>query len=30
MLEHLQTPEEYTDGRTYIRSIGDHIGVRFA
>ena len=30
MLEHLQTPQEYTEGRDYIRSVGDRIGVRFA
>lgn len=30
MLEHLKTPEEYTEGRTYIRSVGDKAGVRFA
>jgi sugar phosphate isomerase/epimerase len=30
MLEHLQTPEEYTAGRDYIRSVGDRIGVKFA
>ena len=30
MLEHLQTADEYTEGRTYIRSIGDRIGVTFA
>jgi sugar phosphate isomerase/epimerase len=30
MLEHLQTPEEYTEGRDYIRSVGNHIGVSFA
>lgn len=30
MLEHLQTPEEYTEGRDYIRSVGERIGVRFA
>jgi hypothetical protein len=30
MLEHLQTPEEYTAGRDYIRSVGDRMGVRFA
>lgn len=30
MLEHLQTPEEYTEGRTHIRSVGDRIGVTFA
>jgi sugar phosphate isomerase/epimerase len=30
MLEHLQTPEEYTAGRQYIRAVGDRIGVRFA
>ena len=30
MLEHLQTAEEYTSGREYIRSVGEKIGVRFA
>jgi sugar phosphate isomerase/epimerase len=30
MLEHLQTPEEYTEGREYIRTVGNRIGVRFA
>jgi sugar phosphate isomerase/epimerase len=30
MLEHLQTPEEYAEGRTYIRAVGDRIGVTFA
>ncbi len=30
MLEHLQTPEEYTAGRQYIRAVGDRIGVPFA
>jgi sugar phosphate isomerase/epimerase len=30
MLEHLQTPEEYTEGRDYIRSVADRIGVRLA
>lgn len=30
MLEHLKTPEEYTEGRTYIRAVGDRAGVRFA
>jgi L-ribulose-5-phosphate 3-epimerase UlaE len=30
MLEHLQTPEEYTEGRNYIRLVGDRIGVKFA
>jgi sugar phosphate isomerase/epimerase len=30
MLEHLQTQEEYTAGRQYIRAVGDRIGVRFA
>jgi sugar phosphate isomerase/epimerase len=29
MLEHLQTAEEYTEGKNYIRSVGDRIGVRF-
>ncbi len=30
MLEHLQTAEEYIEGRDYIRSVGDRIGVTFA
>jgi len=30
MLEHLQTPEEYTEGRDYIKSVGSRIGVNFA
>jgi sugar phosphate isomerase/epimerase len=30
MLEHLQTPEEYDEGRNYIRSVGDRIGIKFA
>lgn len=30
MLEHLQTPEEYTEGRDYIRSVGSRVGVTFA
>jgi sugar phosphate isomerase/epimerase len=30
MLEHLQTPEEYDEGRNYIRSVGDRIGITFA
>jgi sugar phosphate isomerase/epimerase len=30
MLEHLQTADEYTEGRNYIRSVGDRIGVGFA
>ena len=30
MLEHLQTAEEYTEGRDHIRSVGDRIGVTFA
>jgi sugar phosphate isomerase/epimerase len=29
MLEHLQTPEEYTEGRDYIKSVGSRIGVSF-
>ena len=30
MLEHLQTAEEYDQGREYIRSVGARIGVAFA
>ena len=30
MLEHLQTAEEYTAGREYIRAVGGRIGVPFA
>ena len=30
MLEHLQTAEEYTEGREYIRSVGARIGITFA
>ena len=30
MLEHLQTPEEYSEGRDYIRSIGQRVGIAFA
>lgn len=30
MLEHLQTAEEYTAGREYIRSVGHRVGVTFA
>jgi sugar phosphate isomerase/epimerase len=30
MLEHLQNADEYTEGREYIRSVGNRIGVRFA
>lgn len=30
MLEHLQTPEEYTEGRDYIRSVGEKTGITFA
>lgn len=30
MLEHLQSADEYTEGRNYIRSVGDRIGVKFA
>jgi sugar phosphate isomerase/epimerase len=30
MLEHLQTADEYTEGRNYIRSVGDRIGIAFA
>jgi sugar phosphate isomerase/epimerase len=30
MLEHLQTPEEYTEGREHIRAVGARIGIKFA
>ena len=30
MLEHLQTPEEYIEGRDYILSVGERIGIHFA
>jgi sugar phosphate isomerase/epimerase len=30
MLEHLATPEEYTEGRDYIRSVGEKTGIAFA
>ena len=30
MLEHLQTPEEYAEGRDYIRAVGTRIGITFA
>jgi sugar phosphate isomerase/epimerase len=30
MLEHLSTPEEYTEGRDYIRAIGSKTGITFA
>ena len=30
MLEHLQTAEEYDEGREYIRTVGARIGVAFA
>jgi sugar phosphate isomerase/epimerase len=30
MLEHLQTAEEYTEGRDYIRSVGNRIGLTFS
>jgi sugar phosphate isomerase/epimerase len=30
MLEHLKTPEEYDEGREFIRKTGAEIGVRFA
>lgn len=30
MLEHLKTAEEYDEGRAYIRSVGERIGVTFA
>jgi sugar phosphate isomerase/epimerase len=29
MLEHLQTPEEYSEGRDYIRSVGARVGINF-
>jgi sugar phosphate isomerase/epimerase len=30
MLEHLATPEEYLEGRDYIRSVGEKTGIAFA
>ena len=30
MLEHLQNADEYTEGREYIRSVGNRVGIRFA
>jgi sugar phosphate isomerase/epimerase len=30
MLEHLRTAEEYDEGRLYIRSVGDRMGLTFA
>jgi sugar phosphate isomerase/epimerase len=30
MLEHLQNAEEYAEGREYIRSVGNRLGIRFA
>jgi sugar phosphate isomerase/epimerase len=30
MLEHLQTPEEYTSGRDYIKAVGQRVGIAFA
>ena len=30
MLEHLKTAEEYDEGRKYIRSLGDKVGLAFA
>jgi sugar phosphate isomerase/epimerase len=30
MLEHLKTAEEYDEGRNYIRSVGEQVGVKFA
>ena len=30
MLEHLATPEEYTEGREYIRSVGEKTGITFS
>ena len=30
MLEHLKTPEEYDEGRSYIRKVGDKMGLMFA
>ena len=30
MLEHLRTAEEYDEGRKYIRSVGDRVGLTFA
>jgi hypothetical protein len=29
MLEHLRTPEEYTEGREYIRGVGARTGISF-
>jgi hypothetical protein len=29
MIEHLKTPEEYTEAATYIRSVAGEIGARF-
>ena len=30
MLEHLKTPEEYEEGKQYIKRVGASIGVAFA
>jgi sugar phosphate isomerase/epimerase len=30
MLEHLQTAQEYDEGRLYIRKVGDEMGLRYA
>ena len=30
MLEHLKTSEEYDEGRAYIRSVGERVGIPFA
>jgi sugar phosphate isomerase/epimerase len=30
MLEHLKTPEEYDEGRSHIRKVGDSMGLMFA
>jgi sugar phosphate isomerase/epimerase len=30
MLEHLKTPEEYDEGRSYIRRVGERAGIAFA
>jgi len=30
MLEHLRTSEEYDEGRSYIRKVGDRVGLTFA